>query len=66
MPKKIANKEREIKRQKKEAKTTQQTTIIANENIMRIQKQVEIQEKTIFNNIWSLSNVREARNRLHM
>jgi hypothetical protein len=36
--KKIANKKREIKRQEKEAKTTQRITATTNANIMRIQR----------------------------
>jgi hypothetical protein len=36
--KEVANKEREIRRQEKEAKNTQQATIVANANIMRIQR----------------------------
>jgi hypothetical protein len=38
MQKEVANKEREIRRQEKEAKTTQQIVIIANANIMKIQR----------------------------
>jgi rRNA maturation endonuclease Nob1 len=66
MQKKIAYKEREIKRQKKEVETTQQATIVANANIIRIQRHVERREITIFNSDWSLANVKEVIDRLHM
>jgi hypothetical protein len=38
---KKSSREREIKRQEKEARTTQQATIASNANIMKIQRQVE-------------------------
>jgi len=38
MQKKVANKEREIRRQEKEAKTTHRVAIATNANIMRIQR----------------------------
>jgi hypothetical protein len=38
MQKEVANKEREIKRQEKEAMTTQRAIITSNANIMRIQR----------------------------
>lgn len=66
MQKKVEDKEREIRRQEKEAKTTQQATIATNANIMRIQKHVEKREITIFNSDWSLANVKETGDRLHM
>jgi rRNA maturation endonuclease Nob1 len=66
MQKKVANKEKEIKRLEKEAKTTQQATITTNANVMKIQKHVERREITIFNSDWSLANVKEVGDRLHM
>jgi hypothetical protein len=38
MPKKIANKKRKIRRQEKEARTTQRITTTTIKNIMRIQR----------------------------
>ncbi len=43
--KRIVDKEREIKRQEKEVRTTQRVATTINANIMKIQKQVERQEK---------------------
>ncbi len=65
MQKEVVEKEREIRRHEKEARTTQQIIIVANANIMRIQMQVERRERTIFNSVWYPTNVREARNILH-
>jgi hypothetical protein len=62
---KVANKEREIKRHEKEVRTTQQTIITTNANIMKIQKQVEGRKRTIFNSACSHANVREMGDRLH-
>jgi hypothetical protein len=47
MQKEVANKGREIKRQEKEAMTTQRIATTTNANIMRIQRRVDRREKTI-------------------
>jgi hypothetical protein len=49
MQKEIANKEREIGRYEKEARTTLRATTIVNANIIKIQRLFERQERTIFN-----------------
>jgi hypothetical protein len=63
--KEVVDKEKEIRRQEKEARTTQRATTVANANIMRIQRYVESREITIFNCAWSLANVKEVGDRLH-
>jgi hypothetical protein len=51
MQKEVGNKGGEIKRQEKEAMTTQRIATTTNANIMRIQRQVKRQERIIFNNV---------------